>query len=55
MILGKRIDRYMSIISQSDVTEPTYNKVENKSWFYIRDSIALHIIEIFQQYNNIQL
>lgn len=52
MNIGKHINKYKSILSSTTITE-TSKAVGTNTWSSIRDTIPLHIIQLFQQYNNI--
>ena len=52
MELGKHINKYKSILSSTTITE-TSKAVGTNTWSSIRDTIPLHIIQLFRQYNNI--
>lgn len=51
MIIGKHLDKYKSIIVSTSIISECNKAVDVDTWSYIRTTIPVHIIRLFQQYN----
>ena len=51
MVIGKHLGKYKSIIATTSMVSECNKAVDVDTWSYIRTTIPLHIVRLFQQYN----
>ena len=51
MLMGKHLNKYKSIIATSSMISEINKAVDVDTWSHIRDTIPVHIVRLFQQYN----